>query len=52
MAAQGLVGLGTHLHAADQGLDLFNAQGAPIVRELAILAAMNNMEKSFLKSNQ
>ena len=34
----------------DQGLDLFNDQGAPIVRELAILAAMNNMEKSFLFS--
>ena len=34
----------------DQGLDLFNDQGAPIVRELAILAAMNNMEKSFLSS--
>ena len=34
----------------DQGLDLFNDQGAPIVRELAILASMNNMEKSFLSS--
>lgn len=34
----------------DQGLDLFNDQGEPIVRELAILAAMNNMEKSFLSS--
>jgi hypothetical protein len=32
----------------EQGLDLFNDQGRPIVRELAILAAMNNMEKSFL----
>lgn len=34
----------------DQGLDLFNPGGAPIVREVAILAAMNNMEKSFLSS--
>jgi uncharacterized protein (UPF0261 family) len=34
----------------EQGLDLFNDQGGPIVRELAILAAMNNMEKSFLSS--
>lgn len=35
----------------DQGLDLFNDQGAPIVRELAILTAMNNMEKTFLSTS-
>ena len=32
----------------DQGLDLFNDQGTPIARELAILTAMKNMEKSFI----
>ena len=33
-----------------QGLELFDKQGAPMIKEIAILSSMNKLEKSFLSA--